>query len=56
MKIRLGKQKTRTPENLIGGYPDSLFDLSKAYLLEDSALAMDNFGFFTKVSKGISHI
>jgi len=39
---------TRTPEELIWGYPEPLFDLAKAYLPEDSAPPMDNFGFFTK--------
>ena len=40
---------TRTPEELIWGYPEPLFDLAKAYLPEDTAPPMDNFGFFTKV-------
>ena len=40
---------TRTPEELIWGYPEPLFDLAKAYMPEDSAPPMDNFGFFTKV-------
>ena len=40
---------TRTPEELIWGYPEPLFELAKAYLPEDTAPPMDNFGFFTKV-------
>ena len=40
---------TRTPEELIWGYPEPLFDLAKAYLPEDTAPPMDSFGFFTKV-------
>ena len=39
---------TKTPEELIWGYPETLFELAKKYLPD--APPMDNFGFFTKVS------
>ena len=38
---------TKTPEEYIWGYSETLFDLAKTYL--PKAPPMDNFGFFTKV-------
>ena len=38
---------TKTPEELVWGYPEFLFELAKTYLPD--APPMDNFGFFTKV-------